>query len=75
MIDHCRSARASAAPKFCQDAAYLEGFCRFHYDALKAGEINELGVISELLSDQNRRREINFHGLGTKPRATSRTRR
>jgi hypothetical protein len=64
---HCRFRTSLGGSEFCQDAAYLEGFCRFHYDALKAGEINELGVISELLADQNRRREINFHGLGTKP--------
>jgi hypothetical protein len=34
---------------------------------LKAGEINELGVINELLADQVRRREINFHGIAPKP--------
>lgn len=33
---------------------------------MKRGEINERGVINELLSDQVRRREINFHGLKAK---------
>jgi hypothetical protein len=42
---------------------YLEGFCRFHFDALQKGEINERAVINERLSDQARRREINFHGV------------
>jgi hypothetical protein len=34
---------------------------------LKGGEINELGVINERLADQVRRREINFHGIASKP--------
>jgi hypothetical protein len=42
---------------------YLEGFCRFHFEAWQRGEINERGIINELLSDQIRRREINFHGI------------
>jgi hypothetical protein len=45
----------------------MEGFCRFHYDALRRGEINERGVINELLADQPRRRAINFHGIRSKP--------
>ena len=64
---HCRFRTSLGGSEFCRDAAYLEGFCRFHYDALKAGEINEHGVITELLADQIRRREINFHGLVGKP--------
>jgi hypothetical protein len=65
--NHCRFRTSLGGSEFCQDPAYLEGFCRFHYDALKRGEINELGVINERLANQIRRREINFHGLGTKP--------
>jgi hypothetical protein len=42
---------------------YLEGFCRFHFGALQNGEINEHGVINERLTDQVRRREINYHGI------------
>ena len=62
-MGHCRFRTSLGGEVFCGDAAYLEGFCRFHYDALARGEINELGVINELLSDQVRRREINFHGI------------
>ena len=62
-MKHCRFRTSLGGAKFCQDAPYLEGFCKFHYKALQAGEINENGVINEQLSDQNRRREINFHGI------------
>ena len=60
-MNHCRFRTSNGGSECCQHPAYLEGFCRFHYDALKRGEINEL------LADQVRRREINFHGIGTKP--------
>lgn len=66
-MNHCRFRTSHGGSEFCSDAPYLEGFCRFHYAALKAGEINELGVIDELLADQVRRREINFHGIARKP--------
>ena len=62
-MEHCRFRTSHGGSLFCRDAAYLEGFCRFHYTALGRGEINEQGVINELLSDQNRRREINYHGI------------
>ncbi len=62
-LTHCRFRTSHGGALFCQDPVYLEGFCRFHYQALARGEINERGVINELLSDQNRRREINFHGI------------
>ena len=62
-VSHCRFRTSWGGTVFCADDAYLEGFCRFHYAALSRGEINELGVINELLSDQIRRREINFHGI------------
>ncbi len=60
---HCGFRTSFGGVLFCQDPAYLEGFCSFHYEALLSGEINERGVISELLSDQDRRREINYHGI------------
>ena len=50
---------------FCQDPAYVEGFCRFHHQALQDGEINANGVINERVSDQTRRRQINYHGIRT----------
>ena len=65
-MNHCRFRTSHGGSEFCQDPAYLEGFCRFHYAALKSGEINELGVLDELLADQVRRREINFHGIAAK---------
>ncbi len=60
---HCKFRTSWGGALFCQDPAYLEGFCKFHHAALLRGEINERGVINELLSDQKRRREINFHGI------------
>ena len=62
-MQHCRFRTSHGGAAFCQDPVYLEGFCRFHFQAYRKGEINELGVINERLSDQIRRREINFHGL------------
>lgn len=60
---HCRFRTSLGGAAFCQDPAYLEGFCRFHFDALQRGEINERGILNERLADQDRRREINFHGI------------
>lgn len=66
-MTHCGFRTSYGGALFCQDAPYLEGFCRFHHAALAAGEINEHGVLNERLSDQARRREINFHGLAAEP--------
>ena len=60
---HCRFRTSLGGAQYCQEPPYLEGFCRFPYDALKRGEINEHGVLNERLADQVRRREINFHGI------------
>ena len=68
---HCSFRTSFGGVLFCQHPVYLEGFCRFHYEALQAGEINERGVIDERLSDQIRRREINYHGIAL-PARTSR---
>jgi hypothetical protein len=62
-VKHCKFRTSHGGAKFCQDPVYLEGFCLFHHEALLRGEINELGIINEKLSDQERRREINFHGI------------
>lgn len=62
-MTHCRFRTSHGGARFCQDPVYLEGFCRFHHEALQRGEINDNGVLNERLSDQNRRREINFHGI------------
>lgn len=62
-MSHCRFRTSYGGARFCSDPVYLEGFCKFHHAALRRGEINENGVINELVSDQERRREINFHGI------------
>jgi hypothetical protein len=62
-MNNCRFRTSHGGALYCQDPAYLEGFCKFHHKALQNGEINELGVINERLSDQERRREINYHGI------------
>lgn len=62
-MSHCRFRTSWGGVLFCQDPVYLEGFCKFHHQALERGEINEAGVIHERLSDQARRREINLHGI------------
>ena len=63
IVDHCRFRTSFGGARFCQDRPYLEGFCKFHFKALQRGEINENGVINEKISDQTRRREINYHGI------------
>jgi hypothetical protein len=62
-MEHCRFRTSYGGAKFCRDLPYLEGYCKFHHRALRQGEINENGVLNELISDQERRREINFHGI------------
>ncbi len=62
-MEHCKFRTSLGGAAFCQDPAYLEGFCRFHHRAYRRGEINQHGVLDERLSDQVRRREINFHGI------------
>jgi hypothetical protein len=64
-VGHCKFRTSWGGARFCQDPAYLEGFCKFHHAALLRGEINERGILNERLSDQRRRREINFHGIDT----------
>jgi hypothetical protein len=62
-MKHCRFRTSWGGALFCQKPSYLEGYCKFHYTAFSNGEINEHGVLNERLSDQDRRREINYHGL------------
>ena len=63
-MEPCRFVTSWGGVARCADEAYREGFCRFHFECYERGEITERGLISELLSDQERRRAINFHGLG-----------
>jgi hypothetical protein len=62
-VKHCKFRTSYGGAAFCEDPAYLEDYCRFHFRALQRGEINANGVINERISDQARRREINYHGI------------
>jgi len=59
----CRFITSLGGAARCQDPAYLLGFCQFHFEAFERCEIDHLGRISDNLDDQNRRRQINYHGL------------
>lgn len=62
-MERCRFTTSWGGVARCADAAYREGFCAFHFDCYRHGEITERGLISEALDDQERRRAINFHAL------------
>ena len=62
-MDHCRFRSSFGGDQHCQDPQHAYGFCRFHFDGFARGEILANGQINELLTDQIRRRAINFHGL------------
>ncbi len=59
----CRYISSYDGCTHCQDPAYAQGFCRFHYQAYQAGEVTAEGYLDDRLSDQARRRAINFHGI------------
>jgi len=58
----CRFVASYGGVSTCTDTAYLGGFCRFHHDCFSRGEISPLGRILDVVKDQKRRREINWHG-------------
>jgi len=60
---HCRFITSFGGAAYCMDPPYLQGFCEFHFDCFERGEIDPEGRISDKLSDQIRRRSINFHGV------------
>lgn len=60
---HCRFITSFGGAAYCQDPPYILGFCEFHFACFQKGEIREDGRIWDLLDDQERRREINFHGV------------
>jgi Fe-S-cluster containining protein len=62
-MNHCRFVTSWGGVARCRDEPFREGFCRFHFECFRNGEITERGLISERLSDQARRREINYHAL------------
>jgi hypothetical protein len=51
----------------CREVVYFHQFCEFHFEAYLRGEIDARGHISEELSDQRRRREINYYGIDLPP--------
>ncbi len=59
----CRFNSSYDGTSRCAHGVHAQGFCRFHYQACMAGEITEEGYLADTLSDQVRRRQINFHGI------------
>ena len=59
----CRFLSSFGGVYRCSDAVYREGFCRFHFEAFLQGEVLENGQLSERLTDQHRRRSLNYHGI------------
>jgi hypothetical protein len=62
-VSHCRFRTSLGGTRYCEDEVYRDGFCRFHFDCYLRGELLANGQINEALSDQNRRRRINLHGI------------
>jgi hypothetical protein len=60
---HCRYISSYDGYSRCTHGVHAQGFCRFHYQACAAGDITAEGYLADTLSDQVRRREINFHGI------------
>ena len=59
----CRFVSSLGGVYRCPDTVYRQGFCHFHFDAFLQGEILPNGQISERLTDQHRRRALNYHRL------------
>ena len=62
-MERCRFTTSWGGVARCGEPADRLGFCRFHFECYRRGEIDLRGVISERVTDQERRRRINFHGL------------
>ena len=62
-MERCRFTTSWGGVERCADPTNRLGFCRFHFEGHRTGEIDIRGVISERVTDQKRRRQINFHGL------------
>jgi hypothetical protein len=67
----CRFTTSWGGVSRCSEKSHRFGFCRFHYECYRRGEIDARGIISEKIADQERRRAINFHGVrpGSAPSA------
>ena len=61
--ENCRYISTYDGHSRCRDQVHAQGFCRFHYQAYVAGDITAEGYLADHLSDQSRRRAINFHGV------------
>jgi hypothetical protein len=59
----CRFVSSQGGTLHCKAEPYQNGFCRFHHHCLVNGEISPLGKILDCVKDQERRREINQHGM------------
>ncbi|MFQ5670357.1 MAG: hypothetical protein ACE5HD_07565 [Acidobacteriota bacterium] len=59
----CRFISSYDGVSRCRHSEYAQDFCRFHYRAYLAGEITVQGYLVDGLSDQVRRRAINYHGI------------
>lgn len=68
-MEHCRFRSSYGGDLHCTDQPYQLGLCAFHFECYLAGEILANGQINEKLTDQIRRRVINFHGV-TRARAS-----
>lgn len=64
-MDHCRFRSSFGGDLHCSEVPHQYGYCRFHFECYLNGEILSNGQINERLSDQARRRAINFHGIRT----------
>lgn len=62
-MEWCRFTTSWGGVARCSEPAYRLGFCRFHFECHRRGEIDIRGVISGKVTDQKRRRAINYHGL------------
>jgi hypothetical protein len=62
-MERCRFTTSWGGVARCADLAFRLGLCRFHFDCYRRGEIDIRGVISGTVTDQVRRRQINYHGL------------
>jgi hypothetical protein len=59
----CRFRSSYGGDLHCESPVYHFGFCRFHFECYMRGEVLANGQINERLTDQVRRRAINFHGI------------
>lgn len=59
----CRFLSSLGGVHRCADLVYRQGLCRFHFAAFLRGEVLPNGQLSERLTDQHRRRALNYHGV------------